>query len=293
VDVDLLESSSHCLLPLLSRNLERLGVEAPILQRLKGTRRYTWSANLELIRGISPLLRDFQHAGIEMILLKDAALVTRYYGDYGFRPIRSLHVLVHPPDVPTAMTLLRECGWIPSARLPEKQIPSANRHTFFFHDTSGRQFTLHPRLFRPDRDPSTDDAFWIHSESIKLGTMDVLVPGPTEQLLDVCAFGLIWAVVPPVQWVADAMMILESPDSTIDWTRFTTMARQARVVLPARESLRYLRDRFGVNVPPDVLERLDAIPISNVERSEYRKRTRRPRLLHRLRWRASLQRQQA
>jgi hypothetical protein len=208
--------------------------------------------------------------------------VTRYYGDYGFRPIHGLHVLVHPPDVPTAMTLLRESGWRSTTRAPEKSISSKGRHICLFQNASGRQITLHWRLFRISLEPDAEDILRDAPQPITLGTLDLLVLNPTSELLDVCASALRWNVVPPVQWVADAMMILESPGSTIDWSLFVTSARQATAVLSAREALHYVRDRFGATVPPDVLERLDEMSISDVERSEYRKRTRRPRVLRRL-----------
>jgi hypothetical protein len=79
--------------------------------------------------------------------------------------------------------------------------------------------------------------------------------------------GAKWNSIPPLRWVADAMVIMQA--SEIDWERLLALAEERRLILPLKFTLTYVRDVLGAPVPPAVLHRLQAMPTSEGERFEY------------------------
>ncbi len=67
------------MLPLVYSNSQANGTTVPSLERLKGTYRHTWYKNQTILHVMATLLRAFHDAGFETLILKRAALVSRYY----------------------------------------------------------------------------------------------------------------------------------------------------------------------------------------------------------------------
>lgn len=63
-----LEAPVYRLLPFLHRNLARLGVEDPVLPRLKGVRRQSWARNQAAWAALGSLRRELQHARVRFVL---------------------------------------------------------------------------------------------------------------------------------------------------------------------------------------------------------------------------------
>ncbi|MBA3242461.1 MAG: nucleotidyltransferase family protein, partial [Acidobacteria bacterium] len=110
VDPDSLDAGSKRLLPLLYRNLRELGVNDPLVPRLKESYRITWSLNQSVFRQMASLLGSLHGAGIETLVLKGGALVPLYYRDYGVRPMVDFDILVREERAETAMDLLTGLG---------------------------------------------------------------------------------------------------------------------------------------------------------------------------------------
>ncbi len=272
VEIDKLDLGSHRLLPQLYRNLDIQGVKDPLMQKFKGVYRHTWYKNRVLIQHVAALLRSLHHHGIEVLILKGLALVTLYYKDYGLRPMKDCDILVHREQVPSAIDVLKKLGWTPKFKSPEALIPF--RHASEFKDLAGRQLDLHWNVFWEYCQANADDDFWDGALLTKIDDVPTYALNPTDQLLHVCAHGAVWNVVPPFRWAADAMMIMGSSKTEIDWSRLIRKAEKRSLILPLRDTLNYLQDRLGAPVPPAILERLQALRTSKMERFEYQAKTR-------------------
>ncbi len=268
-DIDNLDPGSYRLLPLLYRNLNSLGIKDPILMKLKGVYRLTWYKNQMLFHTIAGLLRSFNDAGIESMVLKGAALTLLCYGDYGLRPMNDFDVLVRNEQAVPAIRLLRKLGWIPMDFEPDERYISVS-YSHGFEDEAGRQFDLHWHLFSQCRDAHADDDFW--EKAVLTGFHDVPahVLCLTDQLLHICVHGAHWNITPPFRWVADAIMLLNNARNAIDWRRLIAQAEKRRLILPLQDTLNYLRETFDAPIPPEVLKRLQDIHVPGIERMEYR-----------------------
>jgi hypothetical protein len=268
-DIDQLDPGSYRLLPLLYHNLQSLQVQDPIMMKLKGVYRLTWYKNQMLFHTIAGLLRAFQNAGIETMVLKGAALTFLCYKDYGLRPMNDFDVLVHTDQAMPAIRLLQKLGWKPKDFEPHERYISVS-YSHGFEDKSGRQFDLHWHVLSQCREAHADDDLWEKAVLTKFHDVPTNVLNPTDQLLHICVHGARWNEIPPFRWVADAIMIINSAHKEIDWNRLTVQAEKQHLILPLLDTLQYLRDTFEAPIAPEIIKNLQAVRVPRIERMEYK-----------------------
>ncbi len=73
----------------------------------------TLAHNTLLLQALERILKAFQEAGIEVIVLKGAALAQTVYEDIGLRPMNDLDLLVRPKSLRKAVKVLQGLGFAP------------------------------------------------------------------------------------------------------------------------------------------------------------------------------------
>ena len=268
VNLDVIDYGSHRMVPQLYRNLQRLGVKDPLMDRLKGVYRYYLYKNEILMHRIGSLLAAFEEAGIETMVLKGAALIQLYYRESGLRPMLDADVLVHTHHAEQAMEVLARMQWKPLSYMqPQMRIPIV--HSTPFEDEGGRQMDLHWHLFWECFNAGDNDDYWKNAVPIKIGGVKTLALSPTDQLLHTCWHGARWNEVPPIRWVADATAILGASAAEIEWPSLLKKAERHRIILPVRDSLEYLKQKFDAPIPDTLLKSMAAVRISKMERENY------------------------
>lgn len=71
----------------------------------------------------------------------------------------------------------------------------------------------------------------------------------------------------PLLWIPDTLLVLRV--GGLDWPRLFAQARRRRFVLRTATMLAYLSRSFAAPIPDEVLTRLQALPVSRLERFEY------------------------
>jgi hypothetical protein len=276
-----LDSGSYRLLPLLYRNLYAHGVDDPWMSKLRGIYHRTWYMNQTLFHVIADVLRLFHAAGIETMILKGTALTLLYYQDYGLRPMGDFDVLVPTAKRRAAMDVLTQTGWKPKPYPLEKltDVVLDVRHACAFEDAHQHQLDLHWHVLTECHYPDADDDFWAGAVPVQVAGAPTRALNQADQLLHVCVHGARWNPVPPIRWVADAMVILGKSHFEVDWTRLMAQAEKRRLILPVRESLTGLRDSLGVAIPSHVLTEMNRMRVSDLERKFYSAITAKPALL--------------
>jgi hypothetical protein len=280
VDLDRIDHGSRRLLPLLYRNMRDQGVEEPLMEELKGVYRLVWYRNRMLFRSVTELLRALHNAGIETMLLKGAALTLLHYRDYGLRPMTDFDVLVPAEQASATIDLLVARGWSPWRKPPEAFTEGRLSVTKgrAFRDAAGRGVDLHWHVLPECCYPGADDDFWDGAVATDVNGVPTRALNPSDQLLHVCVHGARWNPVPPFRWVADAMMIVRSSESDLDWHRLAAQAEERGLVVPLRHALDYLRAALDASVPHAVVRRMHNAPTTRLEHIEYRARARPARL---------------
>ena len=260
IDIDRLERGSYSLMPLVYRRLSEAGVDEPLLPRLKGIYRHTWSKNQVLLENLRVVTEKLREEGVEVLIVGGAARLP-YYDEVGVRTISEFELLVREVDLERA---LRAAGW-KGAPVPERV--ARGRSTVRVEGQEHTAFGLHWR-FLPEFPSADDDLVWQAAAQTALEGIEGLVLDPADELLATCAGGARTALWANVQWIADAVVIIRS--GRLDWERLEGMALARRAALRMREALGYVGDLLQAPVPEEVCSALAAVPVTPRDRVAHR-----------------------
>ncbi|MEJ2685077.1 MAG: nucleotidyltransferase family protein, partial [Candidatus Sulfobium sp.] len=265
-----LDNGSFRLLPLLYVNLRRLQVKDPLMGKLKGIYLKAWYENQRLFFEASKIIDYLHNEGIQTIVLKGIPLAVLHYRNYGVRPMSDIDILVPASQAVLTADALKRAGWSPTA-YESLDVTMQYRHSQQFIGESGTEVDLHWNIMMESTrvDPASD--FWSKAVPIKIQGVPSNALDPTDMLFHVIVHGIKWNPEPPIRWIADAMTIIQSNNLDIDWTRIISQAKKYMVSLQVKEGLHYLYDKFQAPVPKTIMDNINAMPVSYLERFEYRR----------------------
>ncbi|WP_017655076.1 nucleotidyltransferase family protein [Fortiea contorta] len=258
VDIEVLDPQSYALLPQVYQNLLAHGVEDAHMARLKGIYRRNWYANQLRLKQLKILLSHLKDAGIEVILLGDAALCCLV--DQTYRPISHLHLLVRSAELERAIQQLTSLNW---------QVATATTYQFIhLQDEQKNSLYLQGRLFWAIPQDYIDEQVWQYA--IPNGSnLAGYILNPTDQLLDVCTRTFIKSRSPEISGIADALMLIQQAGDDLDWIRLITQAQRYQMILPVRNMLLLLQQVLQLAIPNWVIPALLQMPIAQTERLNY------------------------
>jgi hypothetical protein len=264
-DIENLDEGSYWVFPRLYRNLQRLGIEDPLMQRLKGVYRHVWSRNQMMLRALELVVQELQAVDIDPLLLRGAALITLPGEDVGVRRADDSGIGVAFESVPKAVAQLQKLGWQPS-QLKAPESLRSQQHALGFHRHDGLVFTLYWRPL-PECFPLCSTAKSQEAQiSVCLGQTFVEVPSPTEQLFYSCICATRWQLRPPFYWLADAAALIQC--QPIDWVHLLHLAKQYRLSLSLRRSLTLIAAWVACPGLNSTLQQLQNLPIASFESVE-------------------------
>ncbi len=267
VDIENLDQESYQLLPLLYGNLSAHDVKDEHIGRLKGVYRRSWCENQVMMQNLTTILRCFQEAKIDTLLLKAAAMNLHLSRDNSLRMINYLDILVHPADALQAMSLLQKIGWEPQGKIPAKLVPFD--HILGFKNASKQFLNLRWHLFGDGFDETAEKDFWNLAQLTQVGDASAYILSPTDALFYICVAGGEANRTMPANRIADAAILLDSSQSEIDWHRLITLAQKYHFVLPLRTTFSQLQDILNYPIPSAIFETIQNLPVSQFEVREY------------------------
>ena len=261
-DLQRLDEASSRLLPLLWSNRRAANIEADALMLLKGCYRHSLWMTHRILAGGSAALDTLDATGIPTLVLKGTAILARFPGEVGVRPINDVDILVRRADASGALAALERHGWRP---VNPTQRPIGVWHAIDLVRMAGERIDLH---WSATVVPGDDGAIWREARSGDVAGRPVKVPSAGAELLITCVHGL-GPDPAPVRWIADALLILESGDP-IDWPALVCEARRRGVAIALSAALSGLRSRFEADVPASVPRQLAGRPARVLERLAHR-----------------------
>lgn len=270
-DFERLGAESVHLVPLLYRNLSRLGAPPAEIKRYASVYRHSWAKNRLAFQAGARAIERLAAAGIDTLVLKGAAASILYYRDDGVRAMEDVDVLVPPARLADTLAVLTAAGWEVAPDNGPRALTApwlTIRHSAGFRDAQGRSFDLHWYVSADVRLEGADDAFWAAAVPIQLVGVTTRALCATDHLYHVMAHAA-WSSDPHIRWAADAMAVLSGPGSArVDWARLVGHAVRRRMVLPVRRALRWLRRELGAPVPDAPLAELDAVSVGRLAHLE-------------------------
>jgi hypothetical protein len=261
-----LDVASRRLLPLVYRNL-KTSVPAPLRNDLRLIYNEYWADNQKRLQHLENLLAWFQANEIPTLVLKGMALSLLHYRDMAARPTSDLDILMPEDRAQEAIGLLERDGWAPFLYLPSApKKPYFYRHTHAipFERPGSSDLDLHWHVLSESTFLGADQPFWHDSVPLTVKSVHTRALNPTDQLMHACVHGFRATDIPPIRWIADAVVILRT--APMDWNRLVNLAKYLHVTLPLALSLSFLRTTFPTPIPEEVVEELQAVPVDHAER---------------------------
>jgi hypothetical protein len=263
LDIRRLERGSVVLLPMLYEKLQERGSTEEFVPRLKGVYRQVWYRNQLGLDVLHDLLRALHDAGEESVVIDEAALIARYYGRLGVRPLGRPSVLVRRERSGAVLDALVPSGWVASTRgswrwREVERVRAGTRGSCAVHwrPPSGLELPS----------DSYGDRFWDGAQATDLRGAETRTLDTTRQFLWTLVAGARASTVSRVQWVADAFTILRVAGPQVAWEQLVDEAVEVRSGLRVHDALAYLATALDAPVPNDVLRELAAAPSTRRER---------------------------
>jgi Uncharacterised nucleotidyltransferase len=242
-----------------------MGIEHPIMSTLKGVYRLSWYKNQKVLHSIGPVLAAFRSSGIPTLVLKGVPLVLEYYHSAAVRPMADVDIMVPLSHVLAADGVLKGLGF--KRHDGGRPISGHMRFSWELEYLRGDdlcRIDLHWGSL-PGQDDEADAAYWRTAHGVALGGSDILVPDATRMLFHTIAHGVHWNPVPPVRWIADAMVILRSPNTRFAWSELVELAIRQQFAQRLHLGLLFLKLQFDAPVPTSVIEDLRRSGVSWLE----------------------------
>ena len=207
---------------------------------------------------LAELLRASAAAGLELIVLKGAALAETVYPRPSLRPYGDIDILVRLEDAPRAGVLLSALGYVPEASawatLSAGQTCQAN---FFRHAERGPVVVeLHTDLLNnallQSRVRLDHAGLWRRSRPALLAGAEARVLGPEDQILHLCLH-LAGHYFDAPQSLQDIAQVCAG--QPVDWPLFESLCRDAGAASIGYGGL-FVAVQRSASVPLAVLERL-------------------------------------
>jgi hypothetical protein len=253
------------LLPLVYDSLRQQGVTDPVMARLKGVYRRAWCDVVRREHIVRPAIAALRAAGMNVLVLKGAALAASYYDAPTLRPMDDVDIMVDQADVPRALEILAACGWQAATAVTADLLRF--RHAVQCIGPDGCQVDLHWHVLHEAPSRAADEVLRQRPESLDLLGTSVQQLEPTALLFVVIVHGVCWNSETPIRWIADATMILRR-GAEIDWAHLTNLGITLHLAERLRLGLHYLVAHFDAPVPASALQALDARAPSWIERAE-------------------------
>src|SRR5262245_4737153 len=238
-------AEAHGLAPLMYTHLRAAGVAIPpaIKQQLQGY--YMQHAHATQVRTqvLSDILRCYQAAGIDVLVLKGAALAHLVYPQPVLRPMRDIDILVRAEEVYRAYTLLPEIGFTPPPGAHHGLGPDHHHLTAIKRVADGFSVSVevHHALHLNERGhPLRYDAYAPTAQFFTVGGVTAQTLGREETLWHIYRHAFCMPVgYEPLRliWVADLISLVEAWVDVLDWERARSQYRAAWNVLPLLHSL--------------------------------------------------------
>lgn len=234
----------------------KLPPQAAHLQRLAMVSEFRM---MHLEQRLVASLEALSDEGIDVMLLKGAALALTVYGSFVRRPMIDVDVLVYEEEALHARDVLVEDGWISTEVEELESFYRRHQHLPTLVDGRGldMQLELHTGLFfegNPFDFPMAE--LWRRAVPVTVRGRRVYVPSRQDQLLHLCLHFAWSHMMSTGAWrtFRDLRALMDAGD--LDWDGFVALARKSRGASCCYWTLRLARNLVGVPVSEQVLAAL-------------------------------------
>ena len=221
-----------------------------------------------LLRELREVLSSSAERGVEVIVLKGAALSPNLYPNLGLRPLRDIDLLIQRKELAQLVEILCTLGYERYPPPARDGIEYLEGELTFVKDGGfplviELHWTLGPPY--PYSGRIKPEGLWHRARRVNLAGVDTLVLCPEDSLLHAClhlthhsqGFRLIPA--------CDIAELIRHHQGSLDWEAFLNRALEFELCLPVQYSLKKAFELFHPPIPGFVFNELSAYEPSRFE----------------------------
>lgn len=245
---DLLNARWNRLFPLLAESARRsdVALEPAVRSRLRAALASEEVRYQAYTKVFGPALRNLADDGVEVIVLKGAALAETAYPRPQLRHSHDVDLLIAADQRPNAVACLERCGW-------RRTGVARDTATQTFVHPSGLPLCLHTQLVRGALDPPELRTLRGRGKLVLVADVSVLTLSAADALFHILGQALSSGGFASLLWACDAFFCINC--SEIDWDVFTVALRRSQLSPAYVELLRYLSEELEVALPATVIQR--------------------------------------
>lgn len=217
------------------------------------------------------ILDAFEREGVQVILLKGAALAESVYANPALRPMMDLDLLIRRDSLDAATRALTDLGFAPDRREPRRGAMQAFESQMRFHrpDLTDSLVELHWSLLdSPYYQERLNEAwFWQSARPVRDSHAHTL--GPEAQIIHLSAHMLLHHGRTIWLGMHDIAEVCYHEKDTLDWALLLAKARAMHLVLPLQHILPQVKRGWRASIPDAVLQDLQRLPASDDERRAF------------------------
>ena len=261
---------AEALAPLLYRVLHGHAiVPAAIEEQLRAA--YFKSARYNALRfhELGRVLRQLAGEGVQVILLKGAALAETVYRNIAVRPMYDLDLLVHREDVTTALGALSKLGYAQThaEAFAGVTLDFENEMAVLKRGPVETLIEIHWSLLNsPHYQHKLPIAwFWETAVPVQVEGGAALALGPEALLLHLCAHLALHHGSNGTLWLHDVAEVVHRFQDQLEWEQVLERAQAWDLVLPTQQVLERVARDWQAPIPTDILQRLAVLRPSQAE----------------------------
>jgi hypothetical protein len=245
---------------------------------------YLWWArrNLLTFHDLRLLLQELARNNIPVILLKGVALAEELYGNVALRPLSDMDVLAHCEDRLSLIEILKPLNY----KLKDIEVHEAS--TFEYENEIVLVKPGEPKSYLDLHWSLLDsmyyqhvvdiDWFWETALPVSVDGIETKVLGLEAQLLHLSSHLTIHHRNEGLLWFNDIALFLQTYKTHLNWEILFERAVQYELVWPLQNCILTVVNKWDVDIPQEILDRLFLLDISINEQHihERRRRDNRP-----------------
>jgi len=266
-------ASLHGLVPLVYHHLGRLHMEVIpswIIESFRQGYYENLARNLTLFQELNKILKALNDHGIEVIVLKGAALLETIYRNPALRPLSDLDILVKRQDLSKAERCLLDLGYSIAGiefsrwwaeRFAGERLYVKGTDLPVYVDMHW-YITNYVWIYNDRRQANR---IWSRAQIVKIAGTNALSLSVEDLILHISIhfakhlkFRLIW--------LRDIGEIIRHYQERIDWKEIVTVSRQLGIEGVMYYTLKHTQELLKVRVPEKVIARFDSAQINTLEK---------------------------
>jgi hypothetical protein len=245
---------------------ECLDIPSSILNELKKDYYLNATKNTLIFKELGRSLEAFKKSGLEVIVLKGAALAEEVYGNIALRPMSDVDLLVKGADMAHADVQLKTVGYRPidaavdevdfsstylttlDYRSPEENSPSFHIHWHFVNSTIPNESYIKNIKI---------ENIWRDAENAKIAGVETLIMAPHHQLIHLSEHALrVTHSLSKLRLLCDINEAVNFYQKQLDWSRLIKESFKFNLDRMVYLSLYFSYKFLETQIPEDVLSEL-------------------------------------